>query len=231
MRKKSQFGFSMIELMVVVAIAMILMAMAAPMIRNVVSTYHLRTAANSYANLLQNARMRAVQDDQYHPVWINSGAPPTAPIANACVDINASATCDWGAAGAVAEPSVAFHATVQIQPFQAPAAPNLNNLRGQYLPPTCGANGGCVDINPDAWGPTFGPRGLPCEAAAEAGAACTYLSSVTGIGPAGNNLPTAFETYLQNIRTGAWQAVTVSPAGRVRQWSYNAVAGTWTPLD
>ena len=230
MSRRRQSGFSLIELLVVIAIAMILMAMASPLVLNVVNTYRLRTAGADYANLMQTARMRAVQDDQYYPVWINAGVPPAAPNSNACVDLNANGACDWGAGG-VAEPAVAFHSTVQIQPFQAPLAPNLVNLRGQYLPNTCGANAACVDVNPNAWGPTFGPRGLPCQAAAAAGATCTFISGATGINGSPAGLPTAFETYLQNIQTGAWEAVTVSPAGRVRVWSYNITTLTWTALN
>ncbi len=157
MSRRRQSGFSLIELLVVIAIALVLMAMASPLVMNVINTYHLRTAGGDYANLMQTARMRAVQDDQYYPVWINAGVPPAAPSSNACVDLNANAACDWGVAGAVAEPAVAFHRTVQIQAFQAPVAPNLANLRGQYLPITCGLNGACVDVNPNIWGPTFGP--------------------------------------------------------------------------
>jgi prepilin-type N-terminal cleavage/methylation domain-containing protein len=231
MSRRRQSGFSLIELLIVIAIAMILMAMASPLVRNVISTYRLRTAGSDYANLMQTARMRAVQDDQYYPVWINAGAPPLAPNSNACVDFNANSACDWGVAGAVAEPAVAFHPAVQIQPFQAPAAPNLINLRGQYLPNTCGANGACVDVNPNAWGPTFGPRGLPCWAPAAANATCTFLSGTAGINGSPAGLPTAFETYVQNIQTGAWEAVTVSPAGRVRVWSYNTTTLTWAALN
>ncbi len=211
-------------------IATILMAMASPLVLNVVNTYHLRTAGADYANMMQTARMRAVQDDQYYPVQINAGVPPVAPASNACVDLNANGACDW-AGGVAAEPAVAFHWTVQIQAFQAPLAPNLANLRGQYLPNTCGVNGACVDVNPNVWGPTFGPRGLPCWAAAAAGGTCTFLSGVAGINGSPAGLPTAFETYVQNIQTGAWEAVTVSPAGRVRVWSYNTTTLTWTALN
>src|SRR5438445_10590523 len=74
MSRKTQSGFSLIELLIVVAIAMILMAMTAPLVVGTLNTYYLRQAGTEYANMLQTARMRAVQDDQYYDVTEKYGS-------------------------------------------------------------------------------------------------------------------------------------------------------------
>jgi len=227
MKKKTQPGFSVLELIIVVTIVLIVAAMAAPLVMNSTNNYRLRTAGTEYANLLQTARMKAVQDDQFYPVIV-----PSSGNMSACVDLNMSGTCD---APVGAEPGVAFHGTIQFQGYSV--APAVNALRGLYLPATC-ANGGnnssCVTVNPSSWGPTFGPRGLPCQAAALAlGGACTLLSASGTAGDNGSpgSLPIAFEKYLKNTQNGTWEAITVSPAGRIREWYYDPSSTSWKPLN
>src|SRR5436309_14777723 len=65
-------GFSLIELLIVVAIGMIAAAMALPLVSNAVNQIHLSSLATDYANLLQRARMRAGQDDTYYQIKTQS---------------------------------------------------------------------------------------------------------------------------------------------------------------
>jgi prepilin-type N-terminal cleavage/methylation domain-containing protein len=223
MSKKLQSGFSLLELLIVLGIALVLFAMAVPLVGN--------TGA-SYANLLQTARMRAVQDDRYYPIQTTANVLPAGVVLNACVDLNLSGACDLGVAGVSgAEPGVAFHGSIQIRGVAT--APNTLALRALYLPPTCGANAACVTVNPNAWGPTFGPRGLPCQAPAGGGGSCVYTSTAgtAGVNGSPGNLPIAFETYIFNTRNQMWEAITVSPAGRIREWAYDRLNNTWTPLN
>ena len=44
-------------------------------------------------------------------------------------------------------------------------------------------------------------------------------------------MPVAFEVYMQNQNTGMWEAVTINPAGRVREWRYDASNSVWNSLD
>lgn len=199
------------ELLIVVSIALIVMALATPLIVNALKNYRLRQAGVNYANMLQMARMRAVQDDTYYPVITSTSG------SNACVDLNQSGSCTSSTSTYGAEPQVFFHSTIQ---FQSPAsAPGNTNLRSQYLPSTCGTT--CVSVNPNTLpiGPAFGSRGLPCNIS---GTVCNYTSG---------SVPVAFETYLQNTQTSAWEAVTVSPAGRIREWYYDTNSSTWNPLN
>ena len=218
MKKRRQLGFSALELLIVVAIGLTLMAMVAPLVTTALNMHRLRGAGGDYLTLLQSARMRAVTADQYYPVNVAPGAPGAAAANtfNAYIDLNGSGAYDPG------EPGVTFNPLIVVQP--AGNAPATANLYTQFLP-NIGVNR--VVINPNPWGPTFGARGLPCQASAAVGGTCSYTSAAPN--PAG--LPVAFETFMQNIQTGVWEAVTVNPSGRVRQWHYNVATATWQPLN
>lgn len=220
MTKRHQIGFSALEIMIVMAIGLALMAMVAPLVTTSLNMYRLRGAGGDFANLVQTARMRAVTSDRYLPVNAIIGTPPAAARYNAVLDLNGNGAYDVG------EPAIAFNPAILIRP--AATAPNPNNLWAQFLPgiACCAA----VVINPNVWAPpngfgiTFGPRGLPCQATAAVNGTCSYTSVPGG-------LPIAYETFMQNNVTGVWEAVTINPAGRVRQWHYDITTGTWRALD
>src|SRR5437762_12996975 len=106
-------GFSLIELLIVVAISMIAAAMALPLVSNAVNQIHLSSSATDYANLLQLARMRAVEDDPYYQVQTTtlSGDPI------AYVDINNNGSYDTG------EPMMLFASGVIYSAQSAGPAP------------------------------------------------------------------------------------------------------------
>ena len=188
-------GFSLIEMCVVVAIVMIVAGMVFVNGVTAMENIRLGQAATSYANLLQQVRMRAVQDDTFYTVQ-------TAPAAGA---VPASAFANL--AGNGTNPIMYFSNTVTPMPFNS--GPGLANLKSQFLPVT-----GQNTVNTSGTGPTFGSRGLPCT---PTGGTCPYQP------------PTSYITFLQNSRTTKWQAVTVTPAGRVRVWSYQGTA--WSPMN
>jgi prepilin-type N-terminal cleavage/methylation domain-containing protein len=222
MNKRLQSGFSMIELMVVMAMALVLMAMGWPLVVNAVNNYRLRGAGANYSNLLQTTRMRAVQDDRYYNVVSNIG-PLVAPnVINAYGNTTLQAAPQPYALG---DPAIAFDPSIVIQPRAA--APNVANLEAQFLPTLN------VTINPvtNTWGPSFGPRGLPCQPSAPTGGTCSASSTTAGANGVGPALPIAFETFFQNLRNGTWEAVTVNPASRIRLWSYDRINNAWSPLN
>jgi len=225
MKTGSQKGLSLLEIMIVLAIGMVLMAMVAPLVSTTLNMYRLRGASSDYANLLQTARMRAVTDDKYYNVINVIGNLNPGTSMNAYVNTGTTNTGGPQPGPAQAyvtgDPGVAFNHVIVIR--DPNTAPGLANLKAQFLP--AGAN---VQINPATtpWGPTFGSRGLPCQPNAATGGSCSYTFPV-----AGGQLPIAFEVFMQNTRTGIWEAVTVNPAGRVRQWHYNAPTGSWQPLN
>jgi type II secretory pathway pseudopilin PulG len=203
-------GFSLLELMAVVGIVMIVAAMAILNVQKMTRAVRLHGAGTDYSNLLQNARIRAVKDDKYYTVLTDPAANP--PIA--FVDINRNGAYD----AALHEPMMPFRPNTTPAPFGA--GPSVANLKMQFLPPTPSGQG---SVAAGGGPPTFGPRGLPCTPIAGAGGTtCPYLTPP-------NFTPTSFITFIQGPN-GGWGAVTVTPAGRIRQWTYDG-AGNWSPLN
>jgi prepilin-type N-terminal cleavage/methylation domain-containing protein len=228
MKKSSQRGFSLIEMLLVCAIAMVMAAMSAPLVMNITNTYRLRAAGGEYANMLQIARVKAVTADTYEPVYATSGTTLYGGNFNAFIDLNQKGTANGTYANPpIAEPGVVFSNSVVVK--SAASAPSVTNLEGQFLN---GASSSTVAINQNTWAGTgvavvsFGSRGLPCYLTAtpptNGAGTCAYSSS---------NQPIAFEIFLQNQNTGQWEAVTVNPAGRVREWRYDTPSTTWVALN
>lgn len=59
-KRRSQGGFSLVELLVVVLIILVVAAIAAPMVANTVRTYQVRSAAASAAGVIKATRYRAI---------------------------------------------------------------------------------------------------------------------------------------------------------------------------
>jgi len=202
-------GFSLLELIAVISIIMIISAITVEAVQRATRTMRLHEAAVSYSNLLQQARVRAVRDDKYYAVLTTAGAgnvPPTA-----FVDLAQNGVYAAG------DPMMIFPAGVAPMTFAS--GPNVAGLEAQFLPP---GPGSLLTVNTTAAGPVFGTRGLPCTpTAAGPNATCPYLSAA--------GLPTAYISFMQNTQSGSWMAVTVTPAGRIRQWVYDG--GNWTALN
>jgi len=204
-RTHSNAGFSLLEMAIVVALVMIVGVISLVLAKNVVRSVHLHQTASNYSNLLQQARVRAVRDDNYYSVKTvaASGGRP----AYAFIDINQSGTFASG------DPIFYFNA--DVKPVTNTSGLNVTNLRSQYLP--AGYN---ATINPStAEGPTFGPRGLPCSPSSLTGGTCPFLAT-----------PIAYEIFMKNTSSLNYEAVTVTPAGRIHLWSHGS-SGTWSPMN
>jgi len=185
---------------------MVAAAMAMMAFENAARSVRLSEAGADYANLLQTARVRAVQDDKYYSVLmtISSTTSPTA-----FVDLTGTGTYGAG------DPRMVFPEGVTNMAFAS--GPALANLESQFLPP--GANS-LITINTTTAGPTFGPRGLPCSPMPGAAGSVTCPSTT----------PTSYITFIQNRENTQWEAITVTPAGRIREWTYDNY-GAWSPRN
>jgi type II secretory pathway pseudopilin PulG len=210
-------GFSTLELVIVMFIILIISGIAIPSFMTMMHSARLKGAVSDAAGLFQAQRMRAVDDDRYYSTYLLAAAGNNPQ--QLFVDIypqNVNGTSGTGGAAVNAQdPVVMISGEVSQQP--AGAAPNTPNLLAQILP----ANSPVVpqDASLAATPVTFGPRGLPCTPQAVAGG--TVCDSLGG--------PTAYWTFFQDNVTQNWGAVTISPAGRIRRWSYNSApaGGTW----
>lgn len=231
MRNTAERGFSLIELLVVCAIAMVMVAMSAPLVVNITNSYRLRSAGGEYANMVQMARVKAVTLDNYEPVYATTGSLYNN-LFNGFIDLNqkGGSTGTYSASPA-SEPGVVFSPVVTIQ--SAASAPHVTNLESQFLN---GSSSASVAINKNTWVGantavvSFGSRGLPCYLTSapptNGGGTCSYTYN-----NGGTLEPIAFEVFLQNQNTGMWEAVTINPAGRVREWRYDSSTTAWISLD
>lgn len=73
--KKSQ-GFSLLEVVIVVAIVLIVSAIAIPAVQQVTDTYRLNSSGNAAASVLQQARLAAVKENQPYYVQFTPGPAP-----------------------------------------------------------------------------------------------------------------------------------------------------------
>lgn len=196
--KTGDRGFSMIEVMLVMAIVLVLSALAIPTL-NTIRTAKLRGTGSDYASLLQQARLTAVQNDKYYSVVVQSTTQPY----EAFIDLNGNGKFDTG------EPVMVFPSNVFPKTY-ADNPPGLGNLESQAL-----ASSSDPSLD-QADNPTFGPRGLPCKtgpAAFGSYTVCLPASSGTVIG-------TSYITFFQSQPDKTWAAVVLNPAARVRVYKY-----------
>jgi Tfp pilus assembly protein FimT len=200
-------GFSVLELMVVVAIIFIIAGFAVPKFLTMIHTAKLRGCASDFSGLVQAARINAVQDARFYSVYIlgNEGFVDIWPKSNTGASGSGGTQIDNR------DPLIAIPS--EVTSVAAGNAPNTPSLSARFLPAGSGLTP--KDGGPGAGTPiTFGPRGLPCTSQTATGG--TVCDSAGGA--------TAFWIFFRNRISGELQAVTVSPAGRIRKWYYDGTA-------
>lgn len=202
--RRRQAGFSMVELIVVVAIMLIVAGFAAPQILSMIHSARLQGTATDFTGLIQQSRIRSVQDDRSYSLLVNppAGATPS----TAFVDLKQTGVLAAG------DPEMLLPTEVSL--VAAASAPATANLKTQLLPAASPVNP--RDAASSAGTPiTFSPRGLPCTPVA---------------GACSGSAPAAYWAFFQDSQTTNWEAVTVSPAGRIQKWSYSASAAAWNKM-
>jgi prepilin-type N-terminal cleavage/methylation domain-containing protein len=202
--RSRQSGFTVLELVATVTILLIVAGLAIPGVMQMVHSSRLRGVANDFSGLIQQDRIRSVQDDRSYSTNVNAavGATP----ATAYIDLKQNSTI------AVGDPEMLLPTEITMK--AAAGAPNTANLKTQLLP----ALSPVVpqDAAPASGTPiTFSPRGLPCTPVA-------YACSGAGLAPA------AYWAFFQDTQSTDWEAVTVSPAGRIQKWIY--ARGVWSKM-
>ena len=146
--KKTQ-GFSLVELMIVVAVVLILTAVTVPRLLNTVSDISLRYAASDFSGLVQSARIQAVRKNTFYTILqgtLPSGTP------GYYLDLPKAGVYNNG------DPVVPISSSVTFWPGIGSGAPN----EGAFI---ASLN---FTVNPGGSPLSFNARGLPCVAVANA---------------------------------------------------------------
>jgi Tfp pilus assembly protein FimT len=205
-------GFSVIELSVVTLIVLILAAFAIPSMISSMRMAHLRGAASDMSGLYEQARIYAIRDNNYYSTYILAASGSTPQEAYVDLPQGSPPAKNGGTTVATGDPVVTL--TSEVVQQAVASAPNSSNLKGQLLPSTTPV----TPTDTTVMAATFGPRGLPC----------TPLVLTGGSVCDSSGGPTAFWTFLKNTKSGNWQAVTITPAGRIGKWYYDG--SVWKKL-
>jgi len=201
-------GFSLTELLIVVAIILVMTAVAVPNFINAMRSLRLRSSATTVANILQQARLRAVRDNTFYKMAGDIQGSSIRVFVDALPLAPGQQIAGNNGVYFQGDPAVLLAANVQ---FVAAGTPPTGTM--QLVP------AGGPAPQPAGTPPAFNARGLPCL---PAGALC---NTVAGGGPV------YYVSFLQDpSNANAWAAVSVSPTGRIRAWEWDAVGARWSPL-
>jgi type IV fimbrial biogenesis protein FimT len=141
MQKKDR-GFSLIELLLVVAILVILAAVTVPRTLNAISDVNLRYTAQNLSGMLQSARMQAVRKNTFY-----SMAATTLPSGESAYFVNIKG----GTTYIAGDPVLPLNSQLTISLGPGAGAPNESFF----------ISGGNINSGND--NPSFNARGLPCK--------------------------------------------------------------------
>lgn len=187
-------GFSLLEMMAVVAIALVVMALALPNLVGVVATASLRGGLGDLATLMQQCRMQSVQRNKYKFVHMET----TGGRLVAYIDDGANSVGLTSMSQQIYLPrSMSWVAAPNGGGAGSPTALTDVSCGGSSTAPLCSGTSSC-----DVY---FTPMGIP--------ASCTTIANCTP--------QTAFVYYFNyagSLGATTWAALCVSPAGRLKSW-------------
>jgi prepilin-type N-terminal cleavage/methylation domain-containing protein len=222
-----QTGFSIVELMAVLAIMLVVFTMAIPTMVRGIGNVRGRSSAESLAGLMQSARASAAKNNRFYTVVSSTAGTG---VTTECIDLNWNGACDAG------EPTVQLARNVQFVNSGGPSTA-LITCGPTLGPATCPTGYTGLNFTPEASTvlPSFNARAMPCVGNPPAtepawpGTLCyTTDQSQSGTPPVG------FLYVLQynGLFTPSYTAIAVTPAGRISVWTYTGKDSggndTWT---
>jgi prepilin-type N-terminal cleavage/methylation domain-containing protein len=185
-----QSGFTLTELVVVVAIIVVVAGLSIPNLTRAIDTSRIKGAAQTLAAAYQDARIRATQKDTSYQVLIS---PPGILPPQLCIDLDGDGTCSAG------DPVTTFPRQVRLSNLGVPFPLNSNLL---HFPAIATEQSGAP-----ANSLTWNAMGLPCQRNSST-APCTAVGWVQHL------------QLLRANGDVMYAAVTVSPTGRIKTWIF-----------
>ena len=189
----SHRGFSVVELLIVVAIVLVIAALAIPGIQNTLATMAVRNTMGQMSGIAQSCRSLAVRRSRTKTLHVVTMQNRAVLFTQTCESAGCTANFD---ARVNAEDQALYLPTG----FEVASS---SDVPGELDPATIWGNSSTVGTK-DV---TFNARGLPCD-----------LSTL----PCG--APRGFIVYFKYAALGSkprYVALTVSPAGRIKTFSWN----------
>ena len=196
-------GFTLTEIIIVLAIVLTLAAVAFPVFTRISYNIRLKSAATNISGLMQNARILAARQNAVYTVLIPSSGGA------ACINLNpgTDSTCDSGEVVlGKPEPVIRFNSNI------TPAAAAPDGSGGTPTAYVLQGDTSTVPAYDNATTMGYSARGLPCA----------YVSSTCST-PAASY----FVYYLQDPRPGGttgWAAVVVTRTGRTKVYTWNGAS-------
>jgi prepilin-type N-terminal cleavage/methylation domain-containing protein len=189
-------GFSLTEMVIVLAVMLFLAAIAVPNFMRISYDVRLSSAANNLSTLMQQARILAARTNAVYRIVIpNTGG-------TACIDVNADSACTSGASGDIL---INFSSTIT----PATAAPDGSG----GTPSAYSLVGDTGTTNYDnATTLAYSARGLPCA----------YVSSTCST-PSAGYFVYYLKDSRPNGSIG-WAAVVVTRTGRTKAVTWNGAS-------
>jgi prepilin-type N-terminal cleavage/methylation domain-containing protein len=188
-KHKNDRGFSLLEMLIVVAILVTLAAITVPRMMNVVSDIKLRYVVQNLSGLLQSSRMQAVRKNTFYMVQSTTLASGDAAYYGHAK----------GNAYVTGDPVLPVANQITVHIGTGSGAPNEGTI-------TCGAS--CA-FNPGADNPSFNARGLPCIGVVNANSCLENPGK-------GYVLFVSKPALTGNIN---WAAVVITASGHTQVWT------------
>lgn len=196
-RRRHNCGFSLLELMLTVAIILILGALTVPTLMTHVYAIRIRYSASDLSGLLQRVRVEAVRKNSFFSVQQVAGAA----VMEQAVDNNSAVVATIAPAVMSQSVNVAF-GPGSGAPGEAAFITNLN-FTGGAAPSGVGL-------------PSFNARGLPCIA--NGGLTCTLTP--------GQGFVFFLSGTSASSGSVGWSAVVVTASGQCQVWAYDGANWT-----